>query len=127
MTNSREKGKRGEREAANYLTAIGLPARRTQQYNGDGLSDVVVDGLAVSIEVKYGYPRGEFDLGTKLWEAATEQAHEDADGPWVVLWRPRSCRTWRITYQECDGYLSTRAGDAAIRATLEMLGTGGGG
>ncbi len=54
MTNSRAKGKTGEREAANFLTSRGFPARRGQQYcaaNGD--ADVVCDVLpGVHIEVK---------------------------------------------------------------------------
>ena len=34
MTNSNQKGKRGEREFANLLSSLGFDARRAQQYNG---------------------------------------------------------------------------------------------
>jgi len=53
---SREKGKRGEREAAELLTQWGLEARRAVQYAGSpegGASDLVVAGLPqLRIEVK---------------------------------------------------------------------------
>lgn len=44
--NVNQKGKRVEREIAAWLRDCGiLSARRTQQYNGEGLSDVVADEL----------------------------------------------------------------------------------
>lgn len=55
MINSKQKGKRGELELANYLKSKGLTARRTQQYSGnkDGTSDVLCEELdAYHIEVK---------------------------------------------------------------------------
>ena len=39
--NSREKGKRGERELAKYLRDHGIESRRGQQYSGIGGADVV--------------------------------------------------------------------------------------
>lgn len=50
--NSRDKGKRGERELAKVLTEYGFSCRRGQQYNGaDGSADVI--GLSgVHIECK---------------------------------------------------------------------------
>lgn len=52
MTNSKQKGKRGELEVANMLKKYGYDARRGQQYSGaNGDADVV--GLpGVHIEVK---------------------------------------------------------------------------
>ena len=42
MTNSRQKGKRGELELAHLLQEYGIPARRGQQYAGaNGDADVV--------------------------------------------------------------------------------------
>lgn len=47
--NSREKGKRGERELAKELNKYGCECRRGQQYNGaDGSADVIgIDGLHI--------------------------------------------------------------------------------
>lgn len=42
MTNSRQKGARGERELAEFIRGYGFPARRGQQYSGaNGDADVV--------------------------------------------------------------------------------------
>lgn len=69
---SREKGKRGEREAAAELGAIlGVDARRGVQYQGGPDSpDVVLDGVPIHVEAK----RTE---RLALW-AAVEQAKADA-------------------------------------------------
>jgi Holliday junction resolvase len=46
MTNSRQKGKRGELELAHYLTERGFPARRGQQFKGSADSpDVICPSL----------------------------------------------------------------------------------
>lgn len=50
--NSRDKGKRGEREAAAALRAIGIHARRGVQYQGGPDSPDVVAIPGVHIEVK---------------------------------------------------------------------------
>lgn len=54
MTNSKQKGKRGELEAAHELNKYGFDCRRTAQYNGkelDSKADVV--GLpGIHVEVK---------------------------------------------------------------------------
>ena len=72
MTNSRNKGKAGEREAAAELgSLLGVAARRGVQYQGGPDSpDVVLDGVAIHVEAK----RTERLL---LW-AAVEQARSDA-------------------------------------------------
>ena len=51
--NSRDKGARGERELARWLTDNGHPARRGQQYSGSPDSpDVVCPSLPLHFEVK---------------------------------------------------------------------------
>jgi Holliday junction resolvase len=51
--NSRQKGKRGELELAEFLRARGFQARRGQQFSGGGDSpDVVTDIPGVHFEVK---------------------------------------------------------------------------
>jgi len=56
MINGNRKGKAGERELCKALAnATGLSYRRTQQYNGTGLSDVVCEELPeLHIECKRG-------------------------------------------------------------------------
>ena len=78
---SREKGKRGEREAAAELGAIlGVEARRGVQYQGGPDSpDVVLPGVPIHVEAK----RTE---RLSLW-AAIEQAKADApEGSVPIVW-----------------------------------------
>ena len=72
MSNSREKGKRGEREFAQFLRDHGVEARRGIQYAGGPESPDVVSNLPVHWEVK----RTE----TFRHYAALEQAISDS-GP----------------------------------------------
>jgi Holliday junction resolvase len=76
---SRQKGKRGEREAAAELGALlGVDARRGVQYQGGPDSpDVVLDGVAIHVEAK----RTE---KLTLW-AAVEQARAEAPAGKVPL------------------------------------------
>lgn len=88
--NSREKGKRGERELASKLREYGYDSRRGQQYNGaDGSADVV--GLpGIHIECK----RVErLDL-----ESAMAQARRDSKRGEIpsVFHRKNNCR-WLVT------------------------------
>lgn len=54
MTNSRQKGKRGEREAAKQLTGLfGVECRRGQQFQGSSDSPDVVGLPGVHVEVKH--------------------------------------------------------------------------
>ena len=78
---AREKGKRGEREAAAELgTLLGVQARRGVQYQGGPDSpDVVLDGVAIHVEAK----RTE---KLTLWPAV-EQARGDAPtGKVPIVW-----------------------------------------
>jgi len=54
MTNSREKGKRGEREFAAFLTERGISARRGQQFQGSADSpDIKLEDITdLHFEVK---------------------------------------------------------------------------
>lgn len=88
--NSREKGKRGERELAKLLKEHGYEARRNQQYCGaNGDADVI--GLpGVHIECK----RVE-----KLnLDAAMEQARRDArEGEMPVVMHRKDRGDWKVT------------------------------
>jgi Holliday junction resolvase len=80
----RQKGKRGEREAAAELAAVlGVTARRGVQYQGGPDSpDVVLTGVDVHVEVK----RTErLDL-----YAAVEQATSDAAGKVPIVYHRRN-------------------------------------
>jgi Holliday junction resolvase len=122
---SREKGKAGEREAAEYLRKLGFAsARRTQQFNGDGKSDVVCDELPrVHIECKCGISHG-FDIGTQKWADACDQAyHDSGERPdWCVLWRKKGERNWKLSFWSHGlGLIVTVAGDVAINVALRRL------
>lgn len=82
---SRQKGKRGEREAAAELgLLLGCTSRRGVQYQGGPDSpDVVLDGVAIHVEAK----RVE---ALNLY-AALEQATSDApQGSVPIVWHRRN-------------------------------------
>lgn len=107
--NSREKGKRGEREWAWFLRALGChKARRGVQYAGGAESPDVVAGIpGTHCEVK----RCE---RLRLWEAL-DQATRDAEGlipyiahkanrgPWVVVLRAEDLMAFARGLAAIDG------------------------
>lgn len=121
--NSRAKGVRGEQEAVKFLHRLGFnDARRTQQYNGIGLSDVTCEQSlpGLHIEVKFGYPLRDFDLGTKLFREAVEQCMRDCGrGTWVLLWKPKGHRQWRLT-STLSGVAETVCGDGDVKFAIEL-------
>lgn len=124
MVNSRQKGCRGEREAAKYLKSLGFhDARRTQQFCGTSdSSDVVCDETLVRVffEIKFCYARGAFDLGTSEWKAAIQKCEATCgEKVWVILWRPPKGK-WRITLAEECGP-ATYIGDDVIKRRLMRL------
>ena len=125
-TNSSRKGKEGERAAAKYLEALGFPgAKRTQQHCGAaGDSDVIASESlpGLFVEVKFGYPLGNFDLDKTLFQRAVAQATSDAgNSAWVILWKPYNHRLWRLTTNECLGAVATFSGDEDIRKVLRTF------
>lgn len=122
---SREKGKRGEREAAEYLRELGFhDARRRQQSQGWAAGEVeCIDTLPnVHFEVKAGYKSG-LGCGQKILRAACAQAAGDCHHrEWCVLWREHGCRIWKLSYASANGIgCSTVAGDETIAETLRWL------
>lgn len=80
--NSNEKGKRGEREWAEYLRSKGYEARRGQQYAGHAdAPDVLCPDLPVYWEVK----RVQALNAMKALAKAESEAHV-AEFP-IVVWR----------------------------------------
>lgn len=94
--NSREKGKRGEREAAEFLIGHGFEARRGVQYSGGGDSpDVVHSVPGVHFEVK----RTE-KLAIHDWIA---QARADAkEGKLPVVLHKKNRRDWVVVLDAND-------------------------
>lgn len=90
MPDSREKGKRGERELSSILSSYGYPCRRGQQFCGaNGDADVV--GLpGVHIECKRNERLNIYD--------AVGQAKQDApcDTLPAVMHRKNNCE-WLVT------------------------------
>ena len=78
---SRNKGKRYERELANYLSDNGFPSRRGQQFSGGGDSpDVVSEEFPFHIEAK----RTERLM---LDDAMTQSIRDAGDKPPCVIHR----------------------------------------
>lgn len=96
MPQSRDKGARGEREAAAVLDALGLDCRRTVQYNGRaGDADLVCDRFEVHIEVKRTERLNPY--------AFMDQAIRDAKGRKLPMVMMRSNdRPWLITVRASD-------------------------
>src|SRR5882762_5080684 len=89
--NSREKGKRGERQWRDELRAQGYAARRGQQFSGSPDSpDVVCDQLRwMHFEVKAVEKLNVQD--------AMDQARRDSAGKVPVVAHKRSFREWLVT------------------------------
>lgn len=112
MTNSREKGKRGEREFAKVCREHGYSeAKRGQQYSGIEGEDVV--GLPhIHVEVK----RQE----NVSIEAALNQAQRDAKGKPAIVAHRKNRERWRVTMDIEDFFTMYREFEAGI--SLEELG-----
>lgn len=90
--NSKQKGKRGELELANYLKTKGLSARRGQQYSGspDSPDVICTDWPDIHIEVK----RSEkLNIENALQQSITDSG--DNQIPIVVHRRNRE--NWKVT------------------------------
>lgn len=98
MTNSKQKGKRGELEIAKILKGYGYDCRRTAQYNGKeqgSLADVV--GLpGYHIEVK------RVESGLKKMDDFMEQAVRDCQGEVPTIWHRRNNKEWLVTMRLTD-------------------------
>ena len=91
--NSREKGKRGERQWRDELRAQGFAARRGQQFAGSPDSpDVVCEALA--------YLHFEVKAVERLnIEDAMEQSRRDAGQKVAVVAHRRNFRRWLVTME----------------------------
>jgi Holliday junction resolvase len=90
--NSREKGKRGERQWRDELRANGYAARRGQQFSGSPESpDVVCPSLPFHFEVKVVQK-------LNIWEAI-KQAIRDALGKVPIVAHKRNFGGWLVTME----------------------------
>lgn len=82
MSKSKQKGKRGEYEAAEVLSSMGIPASR-------GHNKDIECGIPIHFEVKR---RERLNVGL-AYDQASRDAGENVP---VVLWRPNR-RPWMVT------------------------------
>jgi hypothetical protein len=88
--NQREKGKRGERQAAEAIrSALGISARRAQQFSGEGSADLAVDADGVHWEVKF--------VERESVRAWMRQAIRDAQGNVPVVLHRKTKEPWLLT------------------------------
>lgn len=85
--NSRQKGKRGEREAAKALgEALGLTCRRAQQYSGLGSADVVgVDGLHIEVKRTETF---------RIHDAVAQASADAANGDVPLVLHKKNGKPW---------------------------------
>ena len=86
---SRDKGKRGEREVAEFLCDHGIPARRGVQYAGGADSPDVIGLDGVHIEVK----RTE---ALRLYPALEQAMAERRPGDIATVWHRPNGRPWAV-------------------------------
>lgn len=90
MTNSRQKGKRGELELANILKEYGYDARRGQQYSGANGDPDVVGIPGIHIECKR--------VEALNIDKAMEQAIADArEGEMPAVFHRKDRKPWKVT------------------------------
>ena len=93
---SRDKGKRGEREVAEFLRSHGIAARRGVQYQGGPDSpDVAHDIDGLHFEVK----RTE---KFRLYDALEQAIGERKDGDIPVVWHRSNGRPWVVVLRAED-------------------------
>lgn len=116
--NSRQKGARGERAAAAYLTSLGFPCKRAARIGVKGGEDIVFEpALPLVIEVKRD---ASVKLGTKALENAVVQACERAEKMGYAaacLWR-HNRSPWALSFIARSGAIVTVAGDMDIQLQL---------
>lgn len=96
MTNSKQKGKRGELEVVALLKEYGFSARRGQQYKGTSDSpDIIHDIPKVYLEVKF---RENYSLPDALFKAWGEAAH----GELPVVFHRKKRQPWMATMLASD-------------------------
>ena len=104
MTNSRQKGKRGERDLAKRLQELGFEARRGQQYSGASGDADVVGVPGVHIECKRVEQCRMYD-----WMRQAERDARPGETP-VVMWR-KNCEQWLVVMRLEEWVAMQRKGE----------------
>ena len=95
MINSKDKGKRGEREVRDLYKDAGFEARRGEQYCGNnGDPDVVTNIPWIHDEVKFVEKLNIYK--------AMQQAINDSQDKVPVLWHRKSRQEWHVTLRASD-------------------------
>lgn len=120
--NSNRKGKVGERELAKYLTMLGFPARRRNQFSGaEGDDDIACDSLPnLFIECKRDR---SINIGTAALDAAFGKAGKQKQPRQraVIMWR-QDYGAWQMSFHApMTTIIVTASGDADIMELLTML------
>lgn len=90
MTNSRQKGKRGELELAHFLGRFGYKARRSQQYAGINSDADVVGVEGLHIECK----RVE---KLNIDDALNQATRDKAEGEVPAVFHRKNRAEWKVT------------------------------
>lgn len=124
MVSSIQKGKHGERLVAQWLRSLGFDARRTQQYTGMGVGDVIIEDRPwIHIEVKYGYPTWDLHASSSLLKHAIAQAIHDCpeDSTPVVIWRARRQSAWKMSWPFAPPHWATVSDESAVIHILNSI------
>ena len=117
--NSRQKGKRGELEAAKaFEAATGLQVKRTAQVNGKLSADLTgVEGL--HLEVKRRQRIAALDFLLQAENDAADESQADGGVP-VVLMRQDQDKNWAVMLRldRLADLVSTLAGQACNQKSL---------
>ena len=105
MTDSRQKGKRGELEVARLLRAINIQAVRSRQFSGKGLGpgDVILydlngHQLPTVVEVK----RREVYSSNQLLAWVQQASQEAGQGNVGLVVHRKSKQPWQVTFLLSD-------------------------
>jgi hypothetical protein len=111
--NSNQKGKRGEREAAQFLANEGFPARRGQQFAGGTDSpDIICETLpGIHFEVKRVERGNPYD-----W---VSQAQRDAGYKLPVVLHRRNDHEWLAIMPAKDFFRIVRESNFAVSPAAE--------
>jgi hypothetical protein len=97
--NSREKGKRGERSAAHFLSRW-FKARRGQQFKGSADSpDVIFDNKEIAKLLHVEVKRNEALNLEKAWQQANDEAPLTA---WPIVLHRKNRTKWKVTIDAED-------------------------
>jgi len=105
MTDSRQKGKRGELEVAQLFRAINIKACRSQQFSGKGMGpgDVILHDLnghplPTFVEVK----RREVYSSNQLLAWVEQASQEAGSGNVGLVIHRKSKQPWQVTFLLSD-------------------------